>query len=529
MVVVPNSRIRLLKSPIELDEKNQLTFANLTAQTNYFLSLPYLEYDGNTYQRKDGVIRVETDPVGTTYEDLLGYNYCMYQNTAYDNKWFYAFVTEVTYKNDGTTDIKIETDVLQTWKFDINYRQSFIEREHVSDDTIGKHTLPENLETGDYISCNLQPTGFNLPTTCFVVATTEQITPSYATFNQLLPIGLYYYGLTTLQGIKDLIAILDGQGRGDTVNAVFVTLKDFFYDWGTNQDIDGQISASVRFDYSNNIVIQKVNYLGDNYVPKNNKLLTYPYSFLQVSNNTGQVVNYRWENFNLITAASDGTIKFNINGTITPGGSIKAIPVNYNNMVNSNDDDIVLGKLPIGAYNNDVYTNWITQNGVNIGINALSSALQIGGGVGLIASGGGALAGAGNIATGLGGIANTLASVYQHALIPDSVSGNVNSGDVNFTIGLTSFMFKRMSIKNEYAKIIDDYFSMFGYKVNTIKVPTFETRTNWNYIKTIGLNITGDIPQNDMQKIKDIFDNGVTFWHNPSTFLDYSQSNAIVS
>ena len=31
-----------------------------------------------------------------------------------------------------------------------------------------------------------------------------------------------------------------------------------------------------------------------------------------------------------------------------------------------------------------------------------------------------------------------------------------------------------------------------------------------------------------MQKIKDIFDNGITFWHNPSTFLDYSQSNNIV-
>ena len=42
MVVTPNSRIRLLKSKIELDNKNQLTFSNLNTQTNYFLSLPYL-------------------------------------------------------------------------------------------------------------------------------------------------------------------------------------------------------------------------------------------------------------------------------------------------------------------------------------------------------------------------------------------------------------------------------------------------------------------------------------------------------
>ena len=50
MVIVPNSRIRLLKSPIELDERNQLTFSNVKAQTSYFMSLPHLEYDNCTYQ-----------------------------------------------------------------------------------------------------------------------------------------------------------------------------------------------------------------------------------------------------------------------------------------------------------------------------------------------------------------------------------------------------------------------------------------------------------------------------------------------
>ena len=69
---------------------------------------------------------------------------------------------------------------------------------------------------------------------------------------------------------------------------------------------------------------------------------------------------------------------------------------------------------------------------------------------------------------------------------------------------------------------------MYGYKVNDVKTPNITGRTNWNYVKTIGCNIVGDVPQDDMQKIKDIFNNGVTLWHNPSTFLDYSQSNNIV-
>ena len=207
---------------------------------------------------------------------------------------------------------------------------------------------------------------------------------------------------------------------------------------------------------------------------------------------------------------------------------MKAFPLNYNNILNNYDDNIVIGKLPIGAYNNDVYTNWLTQNGVNIGLNVLSAGMQVASGIGMMATGAGSLAGAGNIASGALGIANTLGSVYQHSLIPDSVSGNVNCGDVNFTLGLTNLEFKRMSIKNEYAKIIDDYFSMYGYKVNTVKIPNVTGRSNWNYIKTIGANIEATIPQNDLQEIKSLFDNGITLWHTTSHFLDYSQSNSII-
>ena len=36
-------------------------------------------------------------------------------------------------------------------QFDYTFKASFIEREHVSNDTIGLHTVPENLESGEYI------------------------------------------------------------------------------------------------------------------------------------------------------------------------------------------------------------------------------------------------------------------------------------------------------------------------------------------------------------------------------------------
>lgn len=130
-----------------------------------------------------------------------------------------------------------------------------------------------------------------------------------------------------------------------------------------------------------------------------------------------------------------------------------------------------------------------------------------------------------NILGGSIGIKNKLAEVYAHSLSPYTAKGNTNGGDINTCSGRNGFSFYKMSIKQEYAKIIDDFFSMYGYKVNEVKIPNITGRQNWNYVKTIDCNLLGDIPQEDMQKLKDIFNTGVTFWHNPNTFLDYSQSN----
>ena len=78
------------------------------------------------------------------------------------------------------------------------------------------------------------------------------------------------------------------------------------------------------------------------------------------------------------------------------------------------------------------------------------------------------------------------------------------------------------------ARVIDNYFTMYGYKVNRLKVPNIYGRENWNYVKTIGANIEGDIPEEDINELKNIFNAGVTLWHNASTYLDYTQSNSII-
>lgn len=126
-MITPQTDIYLIKSPLQLSNKHQITFANATAQHDYFLSLPKINIDDGSYQRKDGVIRYPSH-----IDTIQEYNYCMYRNDNYSNKWFYAFIVDMTYVNDNMTYITLKTDVFQSWQFSLNWKESFIEREMIA-------------------------------------------------------------------------------------------------------------------------------------------------------------------------------------------------------------------------------------------------------------------------------------------------------------------------------------------------------------------------------------------------------------
>ena len=147
MAITPDTNIRLLKVPLTLDNQNQLKFATPQAQFSYFYNLPAIELDKCNYQRKDNIIHFPAH-----IDDIINYNYVMYQNDNYTNKWFYAFVEDMEYVNNNLTNIKIKTDVWQTWCFDLTFRKMFVEREHVNLDVAGLNTVDENLELGEYVT-----------------------------------------------------------------------------------------------------------------------------------------------------------------------------------------------------------------------------------------------------------------------------------------------------------------------------------------------------------------------------------------
>ena len=530
-MIVPSTNIILLQTPFEMDYKNNLTFDSVSSQLSFFNNLPQTSIIDATYQRKDNVIRYPS-----LVDDIISYNYCMYQNENFSNKWFFAFITNMEYINNNMTHISIETDVWQTYMFDITFKKSFVEREHVNNDTIGLHTIPEGLETGEFIS-NAHVIDDKLDNfvndTAYVLASTTSpylgldgklVHETGGYYNGIYCASRYYAGVND-NDINFLIGKLADLGQLDAITGLFMAPKVLMTDDGAGNYFVPR--SMTPYTYTN--AISKQTTL-NGYNPKNNKLLTGDYNYLLVSNNNGESVVMRYEDFN------SSSCNFKIDMCITPGCSIRMVPINYKGNAEADEYGINMGKLPICSYPCDMYTNWMTQNSVNIaGINITSDDINLAttssnallGTIGSIASGN-YLGGVTSAVNGAGAIGNALITKKQHQLIPPQARGNLNAGDVISSSNKNNYHFYKMSIKEEYARIIDEYFSAYGYLVNSFKVPNITGRRNWNYIKTIDINITGNVIQEDMQKIKNIFNNGVTLWHNPSTYLDYSQNNDII-
>lgn len=505
MAVTPQTDIRLIQVPLEIDNENQLTFPTPQLQEDYFLSLPYLEVDKCSYQRKDNYINFPAH-----IDDILTYNYVMYKNENYTDKYFYGFITDMKYVNDNVTQVYIKTDVFQTWQFDIIYKKMFIEREHVNDDTIGLHTVPENLEHGPY-KCDKKTYYRDLDEFVYVIRVSKYINgtvPLITNFGGVISAGGAYVCKTANQ-VANIIQSYPEKARADAILNVYMVPSKIIAQNEEDLQYHGQ-SKPIYLRTS----INKPSSL-DNYTPTNNKLLTFPYCYLTLSNNSGSSNNLRYELFNTPTC------NFTIKGVPSVGASIKCLPTNYKLASELEEEGIMMGKYPTLSWSGDEYINWLTQNSVNIGLGITSNLISAVGGV---ASANPVIAGTALINSGMS-IANTLAQIYEHSLTPNSAKGNINGGDINTCSQTNGFFFYQMNITSEYAKIIDNFFSMYGYKINDLKVPNITGRPNWNYVKTINANLIGNIPQADLQELKNMLNNGVTFWHNPSTFLDYSQTN----
>jgi hypothetical protein len=539
ITITPQGSVYLCKTPLENDYKNQLTFANATSQQSYFNSKVVTSETDYTYIKKDNTI-----VIGKPIDDIISCNYLFYKNTGFTNRYYYCFITNMEYVNENATRITIETDVYQTYMFDIIKKACFVEREHVNDDTIGANTTHEGIDTGEMIVNEVEYFD-ELSSGAHVIVgvsklpeelRTETLTISTRNYNGIYS-GLYYIVCQNYIDASKLIAVMDIEDLAENIYDVFLvpeslynttTWSDSFTKHLDIFDVDINVSCKLLPNTTTSTLMATesvdINTTLNGYTPKNNKLFTKEFNYMYITNNNGGNVEMAYEDF------IDNEPTFHIKGSVCPGCSIKLIPDNYKKYDTSlpqytdylYDFGIMGGKYPTCSWSSDSYTNWLTQNAVDYAFGEVGNVATLG-----------VLMATGNpLALGLSGIGlikDALTDKLKHETSPVQAKGNINGGDVSFSTSMTCFTVYQMSLKYEFAKRIDDYLSMFGYKVNEVKIPNTEGRTNWNYVKTIDCNFEGDIPQMYLNKIKEIFNNGITLWHNASTFLDYSQSNTIVS
>ena len=540
-----NSKIILCKN-INIDKE----YKNVTSYTtNQMLALCrsqnhlIRELDDYSFVRVQERNRINTD---FTYAECIQANYLAIQNPDFSNKWFFCFIDKIEYNSDNATIINFTVDAWSTWFDNWNPRTCLVLREHVNSDGIGEHTFPEGLEHGDYIANFYEEVGgFDVENCKVVVGTTwlPSNTPN-------LPITQYYGG--TFSGVyymamnytsaKNFVLALDGLGRGDAIVTVFMapaslcpgieyqaTLHSKKNDgMGGTEDVDYNITWTlvpntfgaimILSDYT----ITSPNTL-NGYTPKNNKLYCFPYNYLLVTNQVGGNAEFHYEDF------INNEAVFNIVGTLSPGCSVKMYPENYKKIPDSSTnhpgfmDGLVGAKFPICSWQNDSFTNWMTQQSVNV----MMTQVQTGISLGAFLASKGEIGGAGGLFSQQ---ANYLSERYQRALVSPQASGSTNGGDVTFARNEQNFGYYKMSIKQEYARMIDNHFSKYGYQVNVLKIPNIIGRQNWNYVQIANDDEIGNgsVPSSYMEEINNAARRGITIWHNHDNIGNYSLSNNIV-
>ena len=461
--------------------------------------------------------------VSASYSTCLSCNYMAFQNTNYNNKWYFAFIDRVEYISEGATRLHYTVDIFSTWFDYWSNKACYIVREHAMTDAVGDNTIDEGLAIGDaYITQTYTMTN-EARGTYYIIASTfdpeQQQEEMGAVYNGLYS-GCIFYGYGSKGAVdRALKRIINSQEGGglQAIQSVF-TAPSYLVPLQ-----DGQVLGS-NTAYSYNTTMLPITNIGG-YTPKNKKLLTFPYVFMEISNNVGATSILKQE---LWEKDQSGNYVLKVDAVLCPGCSIRMNPKNYNGEDLNIEYGITLGKYPICNFAGDAYVNWLTQNGVNIFTDVVQSALNLGVGAGT--------GGVGGIASGIFGLINAGDELRRAELIPPTVKGNLNAGDVMFSTNNLCFRKSYKTIKTEIAKTIDDYFSMFGYKTNRLKVANQTGRTVWNYVQigpdeTIGYqkdNVTA-VPPQDLVNINKLYQRGITLWHNYATLGDYTQTNSIVS
>ena len=525
--VAPNGQIRFLTEvPIDSNYENSLDFLSEIEQRTYFLGLQPVHTMIGATRVRDGVISVNM-----VADNLLHANYLMFQNMNFNNKWFYAFITDIEYVNNNMSYVYYQIDDIQTWMFDVQLKECFVEREHTLTDGMFEHLVDEGIGTSEYVSRQKYSKDYSRYVACLFISSefNSEDEPVPTTISvkagQLNGLGIVVYDIQNSQG-DWLEPTYDGDIPTNDMGWLDYTIKKM-----TEKQQKDSILALITYpehfspanDTAHNPVtdtLQFTNFANgeslDGYVPKNKKLYNSPYCVFEFGTNDGQKEilqpEYLLDNDNGISIYSN----------CSPSPSLLCVPLWYENQDYCYKKALSIDDFPQAPISIDGYSAWVASGG--LAKQMISSISGVANGalnvVGSTASGNSVGVVAGLTSAGTS-IANTIVNIDVAKSLPAEVKGTLNSTPLsaNRKIGL---YVRKMTVNKDVAKSIDNYFTMFGYKVNKVKTPSRRNRPHYTYIKTKGCKVNGGAPADAIDRIQTIYDNGIRFWVNPAEVGNYT-------
>lgn len=514
-----------------------------------------------------------------SYVKTFLYNYLIIIDNSTNEKYF-CFINGVTWSSNlRSCTIDFEIDIFSTYFHRLTFFESYVERETVNDDTFGKHILDEGLTIHDYSVTDVTKFGEEEYTYALLISSSVGFYGNDVTENSLpniINVSKNEYSTPIILGTKEkltqLINALIIDNKVDSIIALYMIPKSAIYVIGEGDynyceyrpTTEGQPKIDFLGTLYNNtsptnftrFTRNKINTL-NGYTPQNNKCFCYPFTVCKITNNCGGSILIKYELCN-----DNNTVKFDYAYSPLHSANGYGYMVDYEGLQKNNDYSLTTIQNPDLPYVTSQYSAYIASNrnslqnslnyiendvnfersvakvdeaqaDYNSMIGAIGSALRmdIGGYVGNL----------NEMVNSRVEYEKTNAKLMYNAQKQrDNIQASLNdmitkpsiSHGVFSTNGLlmsnsTGFKFEVLAPEYEEIKSIDLYFKRFGYKVNTFKIPTFLNRINFDYIQLKEVNCTGEIPINEMNKLKAILTNGVTLWHDISKMYNYSDVNSI--
>lgn len=523
MEIIPDGLIFLYSGvPLDPSYKNTLWFDTQVAQSNFFHHTTDPEEDDylKAVFQKQYYTRVNRGQIKVKIcADRIYYcNYLSFMNLSYGAKWFYAFITSIEWVNNEVSLITFDIDVMQTYMFDATLKECFVEREHSATDNVGDNIVPENVTTGeDYVVMSRPQEWQYQPESVIMLMSEDIVGGGSPTVRKEagLVIGLEQYN----DSVNDLTHVQQAvarQGGEAIINMVQVPTKmvdpqNFLHINTFAEDVGGFSALPLSFDGYSSV--------------KNKKLFTSPYCFLYLSNNNGGSVTLRTEDFYDPT-----NVTFYVQGAPLPEPEVVVYPRNYRRNAVDYETPLMMGNYPSIPFVGDVYKAYVAQHKAADIFKLVSNAIQTAAAVAATAYTGGA-ASEFAVFSGLqfaSNAAKTVSGYISADAQPNSAKNMGNSEAIRVGHSRYKFSAYIVTIKREYAQMIDDYFTVYGYATNKVKVPNRNVRPHFTYTKTNGCTIVGKMPADEIVKMQDIYDKGITFWKNASEVGNYTLDNAPV-